>query len=81
MMQNLSYFLATLEIFCELSHPQRNLHMFKTPSSPRIYLLSKNKKACLIIADLNSLPAIDAHERQLFIELLARVVSPRIYIR
>ncbi len=33
------------------------------------------------VQDVNSLTAIGAHERQLFIELLAPVVSPQIYIR
>ena len=61
-MRNLSYFLVTSEIFCELSHPQRNLYMFETPSSPRIFLFSKDKKACLIIADLSHAKKVSTQE-------------------
>ena len=62
MMRNLSHFLVMSDIFCEHSHPQRNLYMFETPSSSRIFFFSKNKKACLIIADLSHAKKVSTQE-------------------
>ena len=59
-------------IFKPFHHPRALLHLF-------VQAFGRDGVCHLWV--VNSLPAMGAHERPLFIELLARVVSPRIYIR
>ena len=59
---------------------KKNRYRFNNQGNQAKETSYKSKVAKLEDEVFNSLPAIDAHERQLFIELLARVVTLRIYI-
>ena len=55
--------------------------MFKVAEVPAGYFFIQSCVECVVNGELNSLPAIDAHEHQLINKLCARVVSPRIFVR